>query len=127
MSTNIERIITASLLPLSFFLFARRLLGAIVQEKEKGIVAYLKMNGMSEMAYNLSFVFHEALINGPLICVVLDSLVWYRCYFTQNREFDTFVMSSLFRFNFGIILFIMGITALILVISKCFNSAGFAT
>jgi hypothetical protein len=126
-SSNIERIMTATLLPLSFFLFARRLLGAIVLEKEKGMLAYLKMNGMSEMAYNLSFVLHEALINGPLICLVLDLLVWYRCYYTQERELDVFVAQSLLKFNLGIIMFIMGITAMIIVISKCFSTAGFAT
>ena len=103
------------------------MLGAVVQEKEKGMLSYLKMNGMSETAYNVSFVIHEAFVNGPMICVVLDLLVWYRCYYDQDREFDQFVMMSLLRFNLGLILFIMGITAFILLISKCFNSAGFAT
>ena len=76
-----ERICKATLLPLSFFLFARRLIGSIVQEKEKGILEYLIMNGMSELAYNLAFILHEAFVIGPMICFLFDGLVWYRLFY----------------------------------------------
>ena len=75
-----ERIIKATLLPLSFFLFARRLIGSIVLEKEKGMLEYMMMNGMSELAYNLAFIFHEALVIGPMICMLFDALVWFRLF-----------------------------------------------
>ena len=127
MGEHIERLISATLLPLSFFMFARRFLGNIVQEKEKGILGYLKMNGMSQAAYNISFILHEAFINGPLICVCLDVTIWYKCFFDQDREFTSFFFWALIRFNFGLILFIIAITAFVILISKGFNSAGFAT
>ena len=42
---TMERLVTSLLLPLSFFMFARRLLGTIVSEKEQGMLEYLKING----------------------------------------------------------------------------------
>jgi hypothetical protein len=44
------------------------------------MLEYLKMNGMSQAAYNISFVMHEALVTGPLLCAALDFTVWYRIY-----------------------------------------------
>lgn len=70
---------------------------------------------------------YEAFINGPIICLVLDIGIWYRLFFQESREFTSFIALSLLKFNLGIILFIVGITAFILLISKMFNSAGFAT
>ena len=66
------------LLPAGFFMFCRKVIGQIVLEKEKGLIEYLKMNGMKETAYNLSFVLHESIINGVLICLALDFLVYKR-------------------------------------------------
>ena len=42
------------------------------------MLEYLKMNGMSQSAYNLSFVLHETLVNGSLICVTVDLILYYR-------------------------------------------------
>lgn len=47
MEMTIEKIFISMLLPMSFFLFARRIIGGIVEEKEKGMLDYLRMNGMS--------------------------------------------------------------------------------
>jgi hypothetical protein len=127
MGPIIKRIVKATLLPLAFFLFSRRLLGIIVFEKEKGILEYLKMNGMSETAYNVSFVIYEGIVTGPLICLVLDLALYYRLFYCQNEEFTNFFLVSLLKLNVGIILFIMGIVAFIIVISKGFAKAGFAT
>lgn len=93
-------------------------------EKEKGMVDYLKMNGMSQAAYNLSFVMHEAFINGPLICLALDGLIWYRFY--RHEAPEAFVVYGILQLNLGIIFYIMGVTALAILIAKGFGQAGFA-
>jgi hypothetical protein len=91
-----------------------------VLEKEKGMLEYLMMNGMSQTAYNLSFILHEMLINGPIIVGILDGIIWYRV----DPEFVKW--NELFLFNFSIILFIGGVVCVALLISKGFNSPGFA-
>lgn len=79
------------------------------------------MNTMSETAYNISFVLHETLINGPLMCAMLDWLMWYRF------KPEEFVPSEVALFNVTILLYIMGVTAMSLLLSKAFTSAGLAT
>ena len=102
-------------------------MGAIVLEKEKGILEYLQMNGMSQTAYNVSFVMHETLVNGPLICVILDSLIWYRLFFSKDKDLTSFFIWSILKFNLGILLFTMGTVAFIILVSKAFSKSGFAT
>lgn len=126
-SNYFEKLMTSSLLPLSFFVFARRLISFMVAEKEKGLLQYLQMNGMSKMAYHLSFVLHEAFVNGPLICIALDAIVWYKYFHKENRVMDPFISECLLRLNGAVLFFITGITALCILISKMFNSASFAT
>ena len=79
------------------------------------------MNGMSLTAYNLSFILHETFINGTLICILIDLLVYCRI------ERQHYLFKELFLFNVGILLFLMGASAYALLISKLFNSPGFAT
>ena len=90
-------------------------------EKEKGLIEYLKINGMKEAAYNLSFILHESLINGLLICILLDTIVYKR------QAPDAYSLSELACFNLATILFLVGITTLSLLISKAFSSPGFAS
>lgn len=75
---SMDQMMSNMLLPAGFFMFCRKVIGQIVLEKEKGLIEYLKMNGMKEAAYNLSFVLHESLINGLLICLALDLIVYKR-------------------------------------------------
>jgi len=109
------------LLPISFFMFCRKNIVLIVLEKEKDILEYLKMNGMSQTAYNIAFILHETFINGPLICICLDLLCYWRL------EPKMFIIENLLCFNLAIVIFIAGTTAIALLISKGFNSSGFAT
>ena len=109
------------LLPVGFFMFCRKVVGQIVLEKDKGLIEYLKMNGMKEAAYNLSFVLHESFINGTLICISLDALVYRR------QKEGTYTGEELLAFNLATLLFLVGITTLSLLISKAFSSPGFAT
>lgn len=121
MKESMDRIMTNMLLPLSFFIFCRKLLGQIVQEKEKGIKDYLKMNSMSETAYNISFVLHETLVNGTIMIILLDAIAWYRFKPENFHLYETLL------FNVGIMLYIMGVAAFSLLLSKMFSTAGFAT
>ena len=79
------------------------------------------MNSMSETAYNISFVLHETLVNGTMMIIMLDAIAWYRF----NAE--NFHLHETLLFNCGIMLFIMGVTAFSILISKMFSTAGFAT
>ena len=63
-------------------------------------------------------------MNGPLVCLTLDALIWYRFYREQSAE--SFVVYAILKLNVGIILYIMGVTAFSLLIAKGFNQAGFA-
>ena len=103
------------LLPAGFFMFSRKVIGQIVLEKEKGLIEYLKINGMKEAAYNLSFILHESLINGLLICLLLDGIVYKR------QSADTYDISEMACFNLATILFLVGITTFSLLISKAFS------
>ena len=73
------------------FLFARRIIGTIVTEKEKGTFEFLIINGMSETSYNLSIILHEFFVNGVMICGCLDFLLWYRLFHLEEREFTEFI------------------------------------
>jgi len=121
MKESMDTMMSNMLLPVGFFMFCRKVLGQIVLEKDKGLIEYLKMNGMKEAAYNLSFVLHETFINGTLICLLLDAIVYRR------QEEDAYTVNELLTFNLATLLFLMGITTLSLVISKAFNSPGFAS
>lgn len=122
MKESMDTMMTNMLLPISFFLFCRKLLSQIVAEKESGMLEYLTMNGTGRLAYNLSIVLHETLISGPLICVTVDFLLWYKL--PPKVVYTTY---ELLTFNFGMLLFMAGISAYALLISKAFKSAGFAT
>ena len=124
MKATMDSMMSEMLLPVAFYMFCRKLLGQVVLEKEKGMLDYLKMNGMSQVAYNLSYVLHETFVNGPLVCLTLDALIWYRFYREQSAE--SFVIYAILKLNVGIILYIMGVTAFSLLIAKGFNQAGFA-
>ena len=41
----------------------------------------------------MSYVLHEAFINGPLVCITLDTLIWYRFYLEKSAE--TFVIYAI--------------------------------
>ena len=84
------------------------------------MLEYLMMNGMSQTAYNISFILHEMFVNGPIIVVILDGIVWYRV------DPELVKWNELFLFNLSIILFIGGVVSIALLISKGFNSPGFA-
>jgi hypothetical protein len=127
MGKGVERLMMATLLPLSFFLLARRIIGTLVSEKEKGILEFLQMNGMNETAYNLSFIWYETFFIGPAICSTLNFLVWWRCFYDVGRPFEMYFAKSLLRFNVGICFFVEGITALCILISKAFSTTGFAS
>ena len=88
------------------------------------MLEYLTMNGTSRLAYNLSVVLHETFINGPLICLSVDALLWH---YLSDKTRDNVTNSELLIFNLGILLFIAGVSAYALVISKAFKTAGFAT
>ena len=118
---SMEEMVSSMLLPISFFMFVRRVIGQVVLEKEKGLTEYLRMNGMSSMAHHLSCILSEGLVNGVLISIFLDIMCKYRL-----RKED-FVPIPLLLFNISTILFIMGSTAFAILISKMFNSSGFAT
>jgi hypothetical protein len=47
MKKSMDSLVASMLLPISFFVYCRKILGMIVLEKEKGMLEYLKMNGMS--------------------------------------------------------------------------------
>jgi hypothetical protein len=79
------------------------------------------MNGMSPSAYNLSYILHEMIVNGPITCVLVDAIIIWRF----DRE--DYEITQLLCFNLSVILFIGGITGFALVISKLFSQAGFAT
>ena len=49
------------MIPLSYLLLARKVIGQIVREKETGMKEYLKINGCSTLSYHLSFLLSEAL------------------------------------------------------------------
>jgi hypothetical protein len=117
---GLQEIMSAMLLPLAFFLFVRRVIGQVVLEKEKGLTEFMEMNGMNPMANYLAVVLHESLVNGPVICVTLDCLAKWRL-----REED-FRLGALLLFNLGIVLFLMGASALAILISKMFATPGFA-
>lgn len=123
MRANMDTMMSNMLLPVAFFLFCRKLVGQIVHEKDSGMLEYLMMNGMSQMAYNISFILHEAFVSGPLICATLDSIVWYRL----GGDKAPYTVGELLGFNVGIIIYVMGVAAFTLLISKAFKSAGFAT
>jgi len=74
------------------------------------------------MAYNLSYIMHECLVNGPLLCLVLDVTLWYRM---TPKNLPS--LGQILSFNISIILYIAGTTAMALLISKAFKTAGFAT
>lgn len=76
---------------------------------------------MSETAYNISFVLHETLVNGTIMIILLDAIAWYRLKAEHFHLYETLL------FNCGIVLYIMGVTAFSILISKIFNTAGFAT
>lgn len=76
---------------------------------------------MSETAYNLSFVMHETLVNGTIMIIMLDAIAWYRFKAENFHLYETFL------FNCGIMLYIMGVTAFSILLSKLFSTAGFAT
>ena len=103
------------LLPISFFVYCRKILGHIVSEKEKGMLGYLKMNGMSQSAYNLSFVVHEMLINAPITCILVDAMIIFRF------ERSDYKVIELLCFNLSVTLFVGGIVGFSLVISKFFS------
>lgn len=109
------------LLPISFFVYCRKILGHIVLEKQTGMLGYLQMNGMSPTAYNISFILHEMIVNAPITCVLVDAIIIWRF------EWEEYQITQLLCFNLSVILFIGGITGFALVISKFFNQAGFAT
>jgi len=121
MKESMDAMMSNMLLPVGFFMFCRKVLGQIVLEKDKGLIEYLKMNGMKEAAYNLSFILHESFINGALICLAIDVTVYKR------QKPEAYTLQELLAFNVATILFLMGITALSLLISKAFSSPGFAT
>lgn len=89
-------------------------------EKEKGHLQYLLMNGMNQTAYNVSFVLHEALIIAPMVGTSLMTLVWYMHFHKQDKDMHQFFVVGLAKFNVGLILFVAGITAICLLISKAF-------
>jgi hypothetical protein len=121
MKKSMDTMTATMLLPISFFVYCRKILGNIVSEKEKGMLGYLKMNGMSPTAYNLSFVLHEMLINAPITCVLVDIMI------VSRFERSDYKIMQLLCYNLSVSLFVGGITAFALVISMLFNSAGFAT
>jgi len=51
-------------IPLSFFLFFRRLIGNVVTEKERGLKDYLQVNGANPYSYLLSFVLSDLILVG---------------------------------------------------------------
>lgn len=120
MQDSMDQMMSNMMLPIAFFIFCRKILGQIVLEKERGMLEYLMMNGMSQTAYNISFILHEMFVNGPIIVVILDGIVWYRV----DPEYVKW--NELFLFNLSIILFIGGVVSIALLISKGFNSPGFA-
>lgn len=110
------------LLPISFFVYCRKILGHIVLEKQTGLLEYLKMNGMSPTAYNLSFVLNEMIVNAPISCILVDALIIW------NWDYESdYTIAQLLSFNLSVALYIGGITGFALVISKLFSQAGFAT
>ena len=50
------------ILPLSFLLLARKIIGNLVREKESGMKEYLHINGCSNLAYHLSTLASESLV-----------------------------------------------------------------
>ena len=122
MKETMNKLMTNLLLPLSFFLYSRKIIGQVVGEKEKGLFEYLQINGMRLSAYNTALILHETFINGVLICLVTDLIAYKRLKIGKQL-----LVIELLQFNFSTLLFIMGMTAFCLLISKGFNSSGFAT
>jgi hypothetical protein len=60
-------------------------------------------------------------INGPVICLGLDAIIWYRI------DPEIIIWKDLLCFNLCTILFIGGVVGIALFISKGFLSPGFAT
>lgn len=55
-------IISMVMIPLSFLLLVRKVIGQVVTDKESGMKEYLHINGCSSTAYHLSTMCSEAII-----------------------------------------------------------------
>ena len=73
-----EAITSNLLIPFAFFFLIRKLIGLIVEEKEVGMKLYLKINGCSSIAYNLSFIIAETILVLGVINYHLNLLIGMR-------------------------------------------------
>lgn len=78
------------------------------------------MNGMKHTSYNVSFVLHEALLIAPMVGCTMFALVWHQQFHKENKVMHDYFVQALVKLNIGLVLFVAGITAYCILISKAF-------
>lgn len=66
-------------------------------------------------------VLYETLIIAPMVCLGLNYLTWYRHEYMTKKLLDEYHVYNMARFDLAVVLYVMGATAMSLLISKLFK------